>query len=129
MNRRIPKFKVWDPIRKELAEVAEIDYVNSVVKAKFNEGLQTANTGWILVQDTELKDTKQRPIYEEDVVNFMADVGWRGWIPVRGRVVWNPHLSYGTYGFVIIDQDGSIHSFGNLDHIEVVGNTFLGVTK
>lgn len=129
MKARLPKYRVWDPVRKELGDVTEINYTNSTVKAIFTDGEQVANQNWVLMQNIELTDLRKRPIYEEDIVDFMFDAGVRGWRPVRGKVVWNPHISYGTYGFVIVDTDGSIHAFDNMDHMTVIGNSFLGITK
>lgn len=134
MKNRPLLYRVWDSQRKEMGTVVNIqmqlDGSPRLVSAIFSKEsiARQIDKDFAIMSYTGLLDDTKKQIYEEDIVEVMVTSESQFWNKsIRAKVIWNPHTSYGPYGFVLIDSDGGIHSFDKIgDFISVKGNTFEG---
>lgn len=137
MKNRPILYRVFDETRKQMGYVISLHLApNGVpreVLAKFkdedDEDIdEVVDHSFSLMESVGITDLNDVMLYEGDIVSFIFDHP-TGWQKLNGRVIWNPHLSYGDYGFVILDEHSGIHPFKNLDQIKVIGNTYEGIKK
>lgn len=134
MKNRPLLYRVWDAQRKEMGTVVNIQMQSDgsprLVSAMFGKEAvaRQLDKDFVIMAYIGLNDDAKKPIYEEDIVEVMVTSEAQFWSKaIRAKVIWNPHVSYGSYGFVLIDSDGGIHSFDKTgDFIVVKGNTFEG---
>lgn len=136
-------YRIWDKNKKRMGTVYQLIYestpprlgsVTGIYRGKvdqltLSEAVLHTNVNEVAVMmSTGLKDDKGVLIFEEDMIECMYPHPVLGKMEkIRARVIWNPYISHGEYGFAAIDEHMGIHPFRAIDNMIVVGNIFEGI--
>lgn len=116
----IPKFRAWDKVVKEMAQVNALVLDEQVVKVTYKNGNVAKDDmkEYELMQSTGLKDKKGQEIFEGDIIDYKgrkAVIKWQG--------------SYASFIYRFVDElQERVSEWQPLYlayyHFEVVGNKF-----
>ena len=117
----IPKFRVWDTVKKAMSEVQAIVYTEENVYPIYFKKIRRyiPFSEAILMQSAGLLDKKGNDVFEGDVVSFSIDDGWDYVVSKNGLIIyWD-----GCYQIL---ENGIKYRINQCleEDIEVIGNMY-----